>query len=243
MNKVRSMLFKILFVPVTILWSSFIVMMIVLPFPIRHRIALGWGDTTVWLARLVMGIKWQVHGRDNMPKGACVLMVNHQSTWETAFLPAIKRKQVWVLKKELMHIPFFGWALAVLHPVPIDRKQRKRAMLTIINEGKKRIAAGYSVIIFPEGTRSPIDNPQPFRLGAARLASELGVPAVPVAHNAGQFWPKKGTMHPGTVQVIVGKPIDTKGKTAAEINQVAEEWVRKTCTRIIAEEKQRRGEA
>ena len=180
----RSWLFKILFVPVTVLWTIFIMCLIVLPFPLRLRLAFGWGYSTIWLARLLCGIKWQIHGLEKMPPGACVLMVNHQSTWETAFLPKLKMRQVWVLKKELMWLPFFGWALAVLKPIPIDRKQKRQAMQKVIEEGRKRIEAGYSVILFPEGTRAPYDAPLPFKAGAARLAAALGVPAVPVAHNS-----------------------------------------------------------
>ena len=225
----RTWIFKILFVPVTVLWTVFIVCLIVLPFPLRLRLAFGWGYSTIWLARLICGIKWQIHGLERMPPGACVLMVNHQSTWETAFLPKLKMRQVWVLKRELMWLPFFGWALAVLHPIPINRKDKRRAMQKVIEEGRKRIEAGYSVILFPAG--------------AARLAAALGVPAVPVAHNAGQFWPKRGLMHPGTVQVVVGEPIDTTGKTVAEINRAAEQWVNETRARLVAAERARRGEA
>lgn len=152
-------------------------------------------------------------------------------------------RQVWVLKKELMMLPFFGWALAVLRPVPIDRKQKRRAMQQVIAEGRQRIESGYSVILFPEGTRAPADAPLPFKLGAARLAAALGVPAVPVAHNAGQFWPKCGLMHPGTVHVVVGDPIDPHGKTPAEINAIAETWINDTRARLVAAEKTRRGAA
>ena len=166
----RTWIFKILFVPVTVLWTMFIVCLIVLPFPLRLRLAFGWGYSTIWLARLICGIKWQIHGLEKMPPGACVLMVNHQSTWETAFLPKLKMRQVWVLKRELMWLPFFGWALAVLHPIPINRKNKRQAMQKVIEEGRQRIGAGYSVILFPEGTRAPFDAPLPFQAGAARLA-------------------------------------------------------------------------
>ena len=239
----RTWIFKILFVPVTVLWTVFIVCLIVLPFPLRLRLAFGWGYSTIWLARLICGIKWQIHGLEKMPPGACVLMVNHQSTWETAFLPKLKMRQVWVLKRELMWLPFFGWALAVLHPIPINRKDGRRAIQKVIEQGRLRIEAGYSVILFPEGTRAPFDAPLPFKAGAARLAAALGVPAVPVAHNAGQFWPKRGLMHPGTVQVVVGEPIDPHGKTPAELNAIAETWINDTRARLVAAEKTRRGEA
>ena len=169
----RTWIFKILFVPVTVLWTMFIVCLIVLPFPLRLRLAFGWGYSTIWLARLVCGIKWQIHGLEKMPPGACVLMVNHQSTWETAFLPKLKMRQVWVLKRELMWLPFFGWALAVLHPIPINRKNKRQAMQKVIEQGRQRIEAGYSVILFPEGTRAPFDAPLPFKAGAARLAAAL----------------------------------------------------------------------
>ena len=116
-------------------------------------------------------------------------------------------------------------------------------MQKVIEEGRQRIESGYSVILFPEGTRAPADAPLPFKLGAARLAAALGVPAVPIAHNAGQFWPKRGLMHPGTVHVVVGEPIDPHGKTPAEINAIAETWINDTRARLVAAEKTRRGEA
>ena len=243
MRGFRTVLFKVLFVPVTILWTIFIVCLIVLPFPLRLRLAFGWGYSTIWLARLVCGIRWEIHGLEQMPPGACVLLVNHQSTWETAFLPKLKMRQVWVLKRELMWLPFFGWALAVLHPIPINRKDGRRAMQKVIAQGRQRIEAGDSVILFPEVTRAPFDAPLPFKAGAARLAAALGVPAVPVAHNAGQFWPKRGLMHAGTVQVVVGEPIDPAGKSVAEINAAAEQWVNETRARLVAEEQARRGAA
>lgn len=236
----RTILFKIAFIIFTLLWAIAIIAMKVLPYRVRHRLATGWGDTVVWLARLICGIRWQVHGIEHLPKRAAVMAVNHQSTWETVFTPLLVRDQVWVLKKELIRIPFFGWAMGSLRPIAIDRKKRKAAMQQVIEQGRQRLANGFWVVMYPEGTRSDAHHPRPFKTGAVKLASELGALIVPIAHNAGQFWPKRGRMHPGIVQVIIGEPVSTVGKTIEELNRSIEQWAHHTVAKLVAAEDQRR---
>lgn len=241
MMKLRTVLFYVAWALATLFWACFIMVMVVLPFRWRHRIATGWGDTTVWLLRLICGVKWQVVGQENLPREPAVFAFNHQSTWETVFAPLIHRNQVWVLKRELLWIPFFGWAMALLRPIAINRSRRKQAMQQVIEQGRERINMGFSVVMFPEGHRFPPDAPLVFKHGAARLVEDLQVPIVPIAHNAGQFWPRRGWMHAGTVQVVIGTPIYPQGVAVHELSQMMEDWVREQRDGLVRAEKQRRG--
>lgn len=226
MMRLRTYLFYLCWALVTIPWGICIVIMCVLPLPIRHRIASVWADITMFLLRIICGIKYEIHGKENVPKVPVVMAVNHQSTWETIFLPIVIRKQVWVLKKELLYIPFFGWSMALLGAIAIDRSKRRQAMEEVITQGQNRLARGFSVVMFPEGHRFAPTAPLRFQSGAARLATELKVPLLPIAHNSGQFWPHGGAMHSGTIHLWIGEAIDTKDKSAKEVNTLAENWVR-----------------
>lgn len=237
---IRSWLFKGIFRLNAALWATIILACLILPFAWRHRIGTYWSDSTVWLARLICGVRWEIHGSEHIPDGPCIFVVNHQSNWETFFTVLLKRKQVWLLKKELTDMPYIGWAMRAMHPIAIDRSQIRCALQTLMREGIQRLNSGYALVIYPEGTRSPVDAPQPFKVGAGRLAHSADVPVIPIAHNAGQFWPLKGTLHSGTVQVIVGEPIDISGKSPKEINAAAEAWINRERSRIINAEKARR---
>lgn len=240
MRVIRTGLFYVIWALASVIYLSLIILAGVLPYQLRHRFATYWGDLTIWLARLIVGVRWQVKGRENISDKAVVYAVNHQSTWETTLMPTLQRQQIWVLKKELMHIPFFGWALALLRPIAIDRSQRKKAMEQVIAQGKNRIEAGYSVVMFPEGHRYEAEAPLTFRPGAARLALSLNVPIIPVAHNAGQFWPRRGIMSAGVVQVVIGEPISPVGHSVESLNKAVEEWVRQQRDRLVLDEKARR---
>lgn len=243
MRRLRTYLFYLLWALVTLVWGGAILAMIVLPFRWRHRLATGWGDTTVWLLRAICGVRWAIHGRENVPDCPVVLVTNHQSPWETVFMPLILRDQVWVLKKELMRIPFFGWAMRLLGVIAIDRGKRRQSMARVIEQGSARIERGFSVVMFPEGHRFAPHAPLKFKHGAARLACALGVPMLPVAHNAGQFWPRRGPMRAGEIQVWIGNPIPATGKPVREINAQAESWIREMRDDIVAEEERRRVQA
>lgn len=241
MMAVRTYVFKLAFILASFVWSTLILAMLVLPFKWRHYIGTYWSNTIIWLARLICGIRWEVHGREHIPDEPCIFVVNHQSNWETFFTSMLQRKQVWLLKKELVKMPYIGWAMKAMGPVAIDRNQAREALKTLMKEGKERLDRGYSLVIYPEGTRSAVDAPQPFKVGAGRLAQTAGVPVIPIVHNAGQFWPKKGLMHSGIVQVLIGEPINIEGKTAKEINALAESWISTERLRITNAEKARRG--
>ncbi|MCH2336191.1 MAG: 1-acyl-sn-glycerol-3-phosphate acyltransferase [Pseudomonadales bacterium] len=164
-----------------------------------------------------------------MSDGPCVLLVKHQSTWEALFVQTLVHPQTTLIKKELLWIPFFGWAFALLRPIAIDRGRRHGALRQLIDQGCARLEEGTWVTLFPEGTRLATGQSAPMQRGGAALASASGTPVIVVAHNAGHCWPPHSfKKRAGTIQVRISSPISTKGKKSKEINLLAEDWLRQT---------------
>ncbi len=180
-----------------------------------------------WL-RVCCNIRYEITGVENLPKTPCVLVSNHQSDWETYALQSLGLGLCTVLKRELLWIPLFGWALALLEPIAINRGRSVPASRSVISQGKKRLAAGRSVLLFPEGTRVLPGQKVPYRRSGALLAHAAGVPLVPIAHNAGEHWPGKRFMKtPGVIKMVIGEPIDTSDKKSEAIHQMSMEWIQK----------------
>ena len=198
-----------------------------LPVGYSDRIATAWGKTNLWFMRMVCGLKVRIEGGENLPSGSAIVMSKHQSTWETISLRGLLAPaQSWVLKKELMNIPIFGWALHFARAIAIDRKAGRRAIVKVVEEGSHHLENGRLVVIFPEGTRTAPGERKKYGLGGAMLAERAGFPVVPIAHNAGVFWARRGVKkYPGTIQVRVGEPISTQGRKAAEIMRDVESWI------------------
>ncbi len=196
------------------------------PYPWRYRFISQWARLVIRLARAVCGIRWQVEGRERLPPGPAIIFAKHQSAWETFAFQDIFPMQTWVLKRELLRIPFFGWGLALLKPIAIDRDAGRKAVMQVIEQGQKRLKRGVWIVVFPEGTRVAPGTTRRYGIGGAALAAESGYPVVPVAHNAGSFWPRNGFLKkPGTIRVVIGQVIDAHGRSAEEINRTAEEWI------------------
>ena len=197
-----------------------------LPFPARYRIIRQWARFQVFMLKVLCGLDYRVEGQEHLPENAAIIMAKHQSAWETIVFQEIFPQQTWVLKRELMWIPLFGWALALLRPIAIDRNAGRRAIEQVIEQGRDRLKSGIWVVVFPEGTRVAPGTRRRYGIGGAVLAAETGYPVVPVAHNAGSFWPRRGFLKsPGTVRVVIGPVIDPYGKSAEEIRQLVEEWI------------------
>ncbi len=235
MNYIRSfmfsagMLISMLFFSV----AGVTLYLLFVPFSIRYRFITQWSRFTLWWLNLTCGIDYEVEGEEQIPDQPAILFCKHQSTWETLALQQIFPPQVWVLKRELMWLPLFGWAMATLKPIAIDRNAGRKAVKKIIEVGTERLRSGLWVVIFPEGTRVPPGETKRFGIGGALLAAKSGYPVIPVAHNAGEFWPRRAFLKkPGTVKVVIGSLIESKGRSAAEINQLAQEWIEKTMARI-----------
>ncbi len=176
--------------------------------------------------RFICGLKWQVEGTENIPQEPCVVLSKHQSTWETYFLPTILPPTVYVAKKSLAWIPIFGWALIAVRFILIDRKSGSSAVNQIVTQSKDRMASGYSVIIFPEGTRVPVGAEPNYRIGGAVVAEKTGAPILPVAVNSGEFWPRMGYIKwPGTITVSIGPVIQSDGKPATQLIKETQNWI------------------
>jgi 1-acyl-sn-glycerol-3-phosphate acyltransferase len=180
----------------------------------------------IWLARHTVGIRHRVEGLENLPKAPCVVLSKHQSAWETIAFQQIFPPLSFVLKKNLLYIPFFGWGLALFSPIAIDRSAGREAMKQIEVQGRERLKAGFSVLVFPEGTRVAPGEKGNYQVGGAWLAAKAGVPVVPVAHNAGRCWPKNAFVkRPGLITVIIGPPIPTAGRKPTQVLKDTEAWI------------------
>lgn len=223
---IRSLIFLLLQLLLTPVFST----LAIFTFPFspltRYRLISSYARTMLWLLRVVCGIRHQVRGMENIPSEPCVVLCKHQSAWETLALQVIFPPQAWVLKRELLWLPFFGWGLAMTSPIAINRSDGKGAVKQLLKQGKERLAQGFFVVIFPEGTRIPFGQRGKYKIGGALLAASASVPVVPVAHNAGRLWGRNSFIkHPGIVTMSIGMPIATQGLKADEINARTEAWI------------------
>jgi 1-acyl-sn-glycerol-3-phosphate acyltransferase len=199
-----------------------------LPFPRvgSYRWARAWVDSVLAMLRVLCRLDYRVEGRHNLPGTSSVVLMKHSSTWETLAQIQVLPPQTWVLKRELMWIPIFGWALRWLKPIAIDRKGGSAAVQQVLDQGRQRLDEGLWVVIFPEGTRMPVGQTRRYGLSGALLARAAGKPVVPIAHNAGYFWPRRGWLkRAGTVRVVIGEPIPTAGLEPREINDRVQQWI------------------
>jgi 1-acyl-sn-glycerol-3-phosphate acyltransferase len=226
MTVLRSSVFALALLVVTPPYAIVALLTFALPRLARYRIISGWSRLVVALARRILGIDWKVEGLEHLPARPAVILAKHQSAWETMAFQLIFPPQVHVLKRELLWIPFFGWGLALMSPIAIDRRRGVAALRNIARRGRERLEQGFWVVVFPEGTRVAPGERRAYQLGGAWLAADSGAPVVPVAHNAGLFWPRNAFLkRPGTVTVRIGPTIDSARRDAQAINQLAEIWI------------------
>jgi len=237
MSAVRSLLFLVFQTVVTPLFAAAMVLLFWIPRVPMYRIAAGWCATNLWGARWICGIRHRAIGLENLPRGEPlaphIVVSKHSSTWETLALTQFFPPLAYVAKKELLSIPFFGWGFALASPITIDRRSGTDAMHQIAKQGRERFAQGFWIVIYPEGTRIRAGRRAKYKTGAARLAAALGVPIVPVAHNAGWIWPK-GVFgkRPGTVTISFGPPISPDGKDPQRLTAEAEQWIEDEVARL-----------
>ncbi len=230
---VRSAIFVLLHIITAVIFCFISIFVWPFPFKIRYTVMTRWARLNLWLLAKICRIEYQVTGRENIPDGPCVILCKHQSSWETLALQSVFPPQVWVLKRELLWLPFFGWGLACLNPIAIDRRAGKKALQQVIDQGKQRLDSGKCVVVFPEGTRVPVGQIGRFGIGGAKLATETGYPAVPVAHDAGKVWPRHGFIkYPGVISLVVGSPISTEGNSASEVNRLVQDWMFEQMTKL-----------
>jgi 1-acyl-sn-glycerol-3-phosphate acyltransferase len=226
MIALRSGLFALALLLVTPPYTLVALATAPLPRHARYRVISGWSKVMLWFLRVLCGIRWRIEGREHLPRRPAVILSKHQSAWETLAFQSIFPPQAHVLKRELLWIPFFGWGLALMSPIAIDRARGTAALRQIARKGKERLAQGFWVVVFPEGTRVAPGEKRKYQLGGAWLAARAAAPVVPVAHNAGRVWPRNSFLkYPGRITVRIGPPIEPAGRDPKAINAEAEAWI------------------
>jgi 1-acyl-sn-glycerol-3-phosphate acyltransferase len=223
---VRAWLFYIGLFVLTIPFSLLAVLLIPLPSVLRSRWVSGWAHAVMWWLKVICNLRYEVRGREHIPATPTIILAKHQSAWETIALQTILPPQVWVLKRELLMIPFFGWGLWAVGSIPIDRSSGREALKKLVNHGKDRLKRGLWVVIFPEGTRTAPGARAKYHIGGAWLATHTQTAVLPVAHNAGRYWRKNSILkYPGVIQVVIGPVISTNGLKPDALNQQVETWI------------------
>ncbi|MBT8077327.1 MAG: 1-acyl-sn-glycerol-3-phosphate acyltransferase [Gammaproteobacteria bacterium] len=223
---VRSLVFQVYFYVSVSLFAIGMIFCRFMPYQKQFKVAHWWGRSMMVAGRWICGFSYSIQGRENIPDEACVIMCKHTSVFETYAQLAIFPPQTWVVKRELFWIPFFGWGLASMRPIAINRSAGRAAVTQVIEQGKKLLAMGVSITIFPEGTRVPPGETRKYGISGAALAREAGVRILPVAHNAGDLWPRRGVLKkPGLITVIIGPPIDASTQSPKETNRIVQDWV------------------
>ena len=230
----RTILFYLAMTVWTVGWSCIMLIGLpLMPFRKRHSLVKYWALVTMFLCRIIAGIRWKVTGQENVPVEPCVLISNHQSTWETFFIQTLFTPQTQVIKKSLLSIPFFGWAFRLIKPIAIDRDDPRRSLQQIVEQGKKALEHKVWVLIFPEGTRNPNGQLGKFSRGGVNLARKAECNILPIAHNAGSCWPMCSWIkRPGTIDVHIGKQIETTDKTPAQLNNESRDWIESELEKI-----------
>jgi 1-acyl-sn-glycerol-3-phosphate acyltransferase len=225
-----SVVFTTLLFLVSLAFGIAIVLCGWLPFRKLYGFARAWAHTNLWLAKRLCGLDWTIEGREHIPReGAHVTMWKHTSTWETMSQMIVFPPQAWVLKREILWIPFVGWACFLLKCIAIDRGSGHRAVNQVLDKGRERLAAGIWVLIFPEGTRTAPGETRKYGLSGALLASQAGCLLIPVAHDAGDFWPRRGLVKkPGRIRLCIGPPIESAGRDPRQLNAEVRSWIEAT---------------
>jgi 1-acyl-sn-glycerol-3-phosphate acyltransferase len=227
MQFLGSLIFTTFFLLFTFVYGIFF--SLVTPFmPFRARFALArvWARVLLFMLKVCCRLTFTVEGRENLPEAPSIALIKHSSSWETFAQAVLLPPQVWVLKRELTWIPFVGWGIRLLHAIAIDRGAGGKAVRQMIEQGRNRLATGHWIAVFPEGTRVAVGEVRRYGVGGAAIAAETGALVVPVAHNAGYFWPRRGLLKkPGVIRVVIGPPITTQGRDARAINEEAQRFI------------------
>ncbi|SOC10718.1 1-acyl-sn-glycerol-3-phosphate acyltransferase [Alloalcanivorax xenomutans] len=225
--RVRSLLFFLLYNLAGIIHSVICVLIgPFLSFKKRHVLVNLWTRFAMWLLQWLNGVRFKVEGREHLQGQAAVIISNHQSSWETFYLQLLVGPQATVLKRELLWLPFFGWALALLKPIKIDRGKGRAALKAVVQQGEDRLHSNIPVVIYPEGSRQPPGRIGHFNSGGALLASRSGFPVIAISHNSGDCWPARSWLRlPGTITLRVSPPMDTRNKDAKTVTREVKHWI------------------
>jgi len=232
----RSVVFWIWQIVLTLVMGGPVLLISAFSYRLGYPVALAWLRLNFFGLRAICGVRWEVQGRENIPDAPCLVMSKHQSTWETYFLPHLFVPATYVAKRSLRWVPIFGWSLVALRFILIDRASGRSAVRQMIDQSRDRLSRGRWIIIFPEGTRRPVGAEPDYRAGGAIVAAALGTPVLPVAVNAGEFWPRMGFIKwPGTISVRIGSPIPSAGRKAGDVIADTEAWIEGAMQTITSE--------
>lgn len=234
LNAIRSALFLCVQVITVIPYALVLLTLAPTPLHWRYRFAAGWPRAMLWCARWICGVRWQVQGLEHLPDGPAILLSKHQSTWETFFfISYMPRELCYVFKRELLWLPFFGWGIALLQMIHIDRSRGRDAFESVVKQGRSKLAEGRWIIMFPEGTRIPRGERGRYKTGGTRLALRTGAPVVPIAVDSARAWPKRPWVkQPGLITVSIGPPIDPQGHDADSLMNAVETWIEDDMQRL-----------
>ncbi len=227
MATLRAVLYQLFLLITVIPYALVSVLMALMPLRWRYKFITGWPWLGIWGAKVILGLRWEIKGLENLPDGPAVILSKHQSAWETMFFAAyLPREVCFVYKRELHRVPFFGWGLALLNMIPIDRSKGRDAFEQVVKIGQLRLDEGRWPLLFPEGTRIAAGKTGRYKLGGSLLATRTGVPVIPIAHNAGELWPRNAFLKkPGLITVSIGPLIATQGRKAEDVNQQVQDWI------------------
>jgi len=233
MSRLRSLVFAIFQIVFTPAWAMLCCALFFLPARQRFWVIKQWCAANVWAARVLCGIRHVVIGRENIPSTAHLILSKHSSTFETVALSGVFSPASFVAKRELLWLPFFGWAFALASPITINRSAGTQALQQMVEQGRARLAQGFWIVIFPEGTRIRAGTRAKYKTGGARLAIGMDRPVLPVAHNAGYLWPKGvWGKTAGTITISIGRPIAATGREPIELTAAVERWIEAEVERL-----------
>jgi len=238
MQYVRSLIYFVLFVATTAVFGVIVLVSALLPLSIQQRYVIprSWGLLLTWLVGVICGLTYVVEGQENLPKEPFISLWKHSSTWDTFAQMFVVPPAAWLLKREVTWIPIVGWAVSTYQPIAINRSAGHSAVNQVVSQGRERLNAGMGVIVYPEGTRVAPGQTRKYGISGALLATETGAPIVPIAHNSGYFWRRHSILKkPGLIRVVIGPPIETRGRTAREVNEQAQRWIEAKVAEIVAQ--------
>jgi 1-acyl-sn-glycerol-3-phosphate acyltransferase len=226
MQWLASLLFTTVLFLGTAVFATLVILSGVLPYRARFAVVRGWAITELWALKTLCGLDYVVEGRENVPPGNHISMWKHSSAWETIAQVVVFPPQAWVLKREIFWIPFVGLGTWLMRPIAIDRRAKQQAVQQVVDQGKDRLASGMWILIFPEGTRVNVGERRKFGMSGALLATQTGRMIVPVAHDAGRYWRRRGLLKKrGTIRVVIGPPIDPAGLEPRELTEKVKGWI------------------
>jgi len=234
MFRLRAILYVVVMTLAVAPWSFVVLASWVTPPTTRYKLCVMWTRLAIYMAKWICGVTWRVEGWENLPDGPTIVLPKHQSTWETFWLPTfLPRRLSFVYKRELHLIPFFGWGIATVGMINIDRSRGQDAFEQVVTQGQDHLRDGWWIVIFPEGTRTTPGSTKRYKTGGARLAVRTGVPVLPIAVSSGEVWPRGVLIRrPGEITVSIGKPIETRGKGSEQVVAEVEAWIETEMRRL-----------